>query len=366
MASSWIILSTVNVSQFDPFQVKKYESCLQYCKVCEGFKAPRSHHCRKCGRCVLKMDHHCPWINNCVGWGNQAFFVYFLSFAVIGCAHATYILMASLIRGLNRYHYLYHGQYHLATVEFTHVSLVCCILSLGLAIGVVIAVGMLLVFQVLSVCRNKTGIEAWIMEKAKYRREGTGDVFNFPYNLGCWRNVKQVFPQLFSCATVGDGLWWQVNEGSDQFTLTLEQLAQKDEKRMRTKTYTIVKRATGSWCPIWSQGCKVGCQPPFTDEARVPLEPGDVVKVTRWKKHWLFGEKDWPGKKTEEQRNGNGKEDPKGTKKAIVDKGWFPRKCAIELIENDDDDRQYLNKHKPVQHHHHSTTTTTNTTRRKK
>lgn len=325
-----------------PFQKPKQEQCLQYCKVCVGFKAPRSHHCRKCNRCVIRMDHHCPWINNCVGWGNQAYFMYFLSCAVIGCAHATYILLGSLIRGLNRYNYLYHGQYHLATVEFTKVSLVLCILSLGLAIGVVIAVGMLLVFQVLAVCRNRTGIEDWILEKAKYRREGTGETFVFPYNLGCWRNVKQVFPAPFSCAPVGDGIWWTVNEQSDQFTLTLEQLAQKDEKRMRTKTYTIVKRATGKWFPICSQGWRVGCRPPFTDEARITLEPGDVVYVTRWKRHWLFGERA-PGSKQTTTTEGGDNQKLKGT--VITPKGWFPRKCAIELVENDNDDRQYLNKH---------------------
>ena len=41
---------------------------LQYCEVCRGYKAPRSHHCRKCNRCVKKMDHHCPWIGNCLVW----------------------------------------------------------------------------------------------------------------------------------------------------------------------------------------------------------------------------------------------------------------------------------------------------------
>lgn len=35
---------------------KKHESYLQLCAVCPGtFKAPRAHHCRKCGRCVAKM-----------------------------------------------------------------------------------------------------------------------------------------------------------------------------------------------------------------------------------------------------------------------------------------------------------------------
>lgn len=44
--------------------------------------------------------------------------------------------------------YVYSGQYHLATVHFGLPSLVMCVFSLGLAVGVVVAVGMLLVFQV--------------------------------------------------------------------------------------------------------------------------------------------------------------------------------------------------------------------------
>lgn len=42
-------------------QHKDDEKYLQFCKFCEGFKAPRSHHCQRCHRCVIKMDHHCPW-----------------------------------------------------------------------------------------------------------------------------------------------------------------------------------------------------------------------------------------------------------------------------------------------------------------
>lgn len=42
------------------------ENYLQYCHRCKGFKAPRSHHCTKCERCVMKMDHHCRniFLNN--------------------------------------------------------------------------------------------------------------------------------------------------------------------------------------------------------------------------------------------------------------------------------------------------------------
>ena len=30
---------------------------------------------------------------------------------------------------------------------------------------------------------------------------------------------------------------------------------------------------------------------PWSMESRIELEEGDTVMVTRWKKHWLYGEK---------------------------------------------------------------------------
>mgnify|MGYP001386156697 CR=1 FL=1 len=29
-----------------------------YCAICELYKPPRCHHCRRCNKCVLRMDHH--------------------------------------------------------------------------------------------------------------------------------------------------------------------------------------------------------------------------------------------------------------------------------------------------------------------
>lgn len=94
-----------------------------------------------------------------------------------------------------------------------------CVLSLGLAVGVVIAVGMLLIFQLRSIARNRTGIEDWILEKAKYRREHSGEEFIYPYDLGYKRNIKQVIS--WSCAPIGDGIVWEINDKCDQYTLTV-------------------------------------------------------------------------------------------------------------------------------------------------
>lgn len=93
------------------------------------------------------MDHHCPWINNCVGWGNQAHFTAFLTFTVLGCIHASIILGCSLYKALYRMHYLYYQRGSIVYLGLY--GTVFCVFSLGLAIGAVIAVGMLLFFQVL-------------------------------------------------------------------------------------------------------------------------------------------------------------------------------------------------------------------------
>uniref|UniRef100_A0A182Y4U2 Palmitoyltransferase n=1 Tax=Anopheles stephensi TaxID=30069 RepID=A0A182Y4U2_ANOST len=295
------------------------EQYLQFCHVCDGFKAPRSHHCRKCNRCVIKMDHHCPWINNCVGWANHGYFTAFLTFAVLGCIHATAILSVSLYVGLYRDWYIYYGQYSKVNVKLTIWSLVLCVFNIGLAIGVVITVGALLVYQLRSIFNNRTAIEDWILEKARYRKERNNETFTYPYDLGRWKNMKQVIN--ITCTAAGNGVEWPVVEGCDQYTLTREQLAQKEEKRARTRTYTIHRPATGSWVPLLSQGFKVCLSPPLTDEPRIKLAVGDLVRVTRWRKHWLFGEKI---QEAESEAN----------VKRI--RGWFPRQCAVEYAEYDD------------------------------
>lgn len=76
---------------------------------------------------------------------------------------------------------------------------------------------------------------------------------------------------------------------------------------------------SGFWMPI-TQGLGVCLHPPCTEEPRIKLEVGDTVLVTRWRKYWLFGEK-------VQNVVANGHE----TVPRI--KGWFPRKCAVEIVD---------------------------------
>jgi len=46
-----------------------------FCEQCKHPRPERSHHCKVCDCCVLRMDHHCPLIGNCVGWRNHKYYV---------------------------------------------------------------------------------------------------------------------------------------------------------------------------------------------------------------------------------------------------------------------------------------------------
>ncbi|KEY69173.1 hypothetical protein S7711_04955 [Stachybotrys chartarum IBT 7711] len=48
------------------------------CRTCRIPKPARSKHCSICKRCVAKADHHCIFINSCVGYGNQHYFLLLL------------------------------------------------------------------------------------------------------------------------------------------------------------------------------------------------------------------------------------------------------------------------------------------------
>ncbi|ALC46572.1 CG5196 [Drosophila busckii] len=312
----------------------KDKEFLQYCKECEGYKAPRSHHCRKCNRCVKKMDHHCPWINHCVGWQNHAYFSYFLLFSILGSLHGSVVLSFAFYRGIYRYYYLTHGLAHLASVQFTVASIIMCILGMGLAIGVVIGLSMLLYIQLKTIVINQTGIEIWIVEKALYRRyraESTDDAFVYPYDLGWRENLRQVFNE--ECQKRGDGIEWAVAKGCDQYTLTREQLAQKQEKRARTRIYKCTAPVSGRWLPIHSQGWRVCISAPCTDEPRIRLQPEDIIKVTRFRRHWLFGERVLS--ELEQQQ--------KQQRKGYI-RGWFPRRCVVALSESQEDDASETTK----------------------
>ncbi|XP_014262297.1 palmitoyltransferase ZDHHC6 isoform X2 [Cimex lectularius] len=292
---------------------EKDEVYLQFCTSCQGYKAPRSHHCRKCGRCVMKMDHHCPWINNCVGHGNHTNFTMFLFFSSSGCVQAACVISVALYRAFYRAWYAYHSPYN--QVQLSFMSQALTIFAVGLSIGVALSVGALFFFQIRAILNNRTGIEDWIYSKAVSRRLPDDPEFIYPYDLGWKQNLLQVFN--INMETVGDGITWPVVEGCNQYTLTIEQKEQKHEKRLRTRPYIVERAYSGYWFPV-VHGWRVCTHPPLSDEPRIALKPSEIISVTRWRRYWLFGEK--------------AADDPSGKRV----RGWFPRCCVMELNEGGD------------------------------
>ncbi|KAF5025582.1 hypothetical protein F66182_2326 [Fusarium sp. NRRL 66182] len=57
------------------------------CRTCQLLKPARSKHCSVCKRCVAKSDHHCVFINSCVGYGNQHWFILLLLSTAFLCTY---------------------------------------------------------------------------------------------------------------------------------------------------------------------------------------------------------------------------------------------------------------------------------------
>jgi len=247
---------------------------LQFCRICEGYKPPRAHHCRRCRRCCLKMDHHCVWLGKCVGFRNQASFLFFLFGAVFGALHATCMIIV--------FSYL---QLWVRLTMNPNLVLAVMITS-GFGIGTFIAVGVLLYQQVKIALTNKTGIELWILEKAKWRRKEvlkTEEAFVFPYDLGWRENLNETI----GFGTRADGIFYPVVDGSNQFALTVEQKLQKSLKKEKSVRFKCVKRYSGRMFPVWDFPRSV-IHAPCCDDT-IALDVGDEIVITRGRKHWYYG-----------------------------------------------------------------------------
>ncbi|KAH0623743.1 hypothetical protein JD844_006839 [Phrynosoma platyrhinos] len=242
-----------------------------------SYKAPRSHHCRKCNRCVMKMDHHCPWINNCCGFQNHASFTLFLLLAPLGCIHAAFIFVMTM------YTQLYN-------------RLEAFILA------------------------NHTCVHP-LQAKDRINYYQTKETFIFPYDLGSkWNNFKQVF--TWSGIPEGDGLEWPVKEGCHQYSLTIEQLKQKADKRVRSVKYQAIEDYSGACCPL-TKGLRTFFTTPCTEEPRITLRKGDQILATRGLKHWMYGDKI----------------NDLATDDANRIRGWFPRRCVEKCLYDSETDQ---------------------------
>lgn len=149
-----------------------------YCTRCKADRPERTHHCRVCDRCVLKMDHHCPWIANCVGFYNQKAFILFLLYATLGNLVAFISLMPKAYESLLGIMYdpeqyiegitLEPDQYEVIQALIILWDPLLSLLGAILSFSMTIAIGILLYYQALRLLRNTTGIEELDYQDYRY------------------------------------------------------------------------------------------------------------------------------------------------------------------------------------------------------
>jgi len=60
-----------------------YYSKLPMCETCKVHRPPRSTHCKRLGKCVLRFDHYCPYTANAVGFYNHKFFILLVTYGSV-------------------------------------------------------------------------------------------------------------------------------------------------------------------------------------------------------------------------------------------------------------------------------------------
>lgn len=181
-----------------PLAETKTSGSVRHCKWCLKYKPDRSHHCRVCCICVLRMDHHCAWVNNCIGFRNHKYFFLLVAYATADLA----FLVATMLETV-----------WWSTRLDVHVGLMVLLLCVeAFATFLLSVVGSFLVFHVWLMLKAMTTVE--FCEKS-LKMSG----FNSSaYSRGAYGNISSVLgPRpllwLLPCSfPQGDGISWQEGE----------------------------------------------------------------------------------------------------------------------------------------------------------
>lgn len=163
------------IDQEDTAEMKS-SGGLRICKWCALPKPDRTHHCRVCRGCVLRMDHHCPWLANCVGWGNHKYFMLLLVYGSLTCLFVGVTMVESVVKVVGS-----------PKAEF--MSLFAVLLGSTIDLFLFFVLLLFGCFHVYLLTKGMTTIE--FCEK-RLRRS---DVQPPPdmWNLGFWRNFNEAF-----------------------------------------------------------------------------------------------------------------------------------------------------------------------------
>ncbi|GAB4854978.1 hypothetical protein Ancab_023564 [Ancistrocladus abbreviatus] len=146
------------------------------CDKCYAYKPPRTHHCRVCKICILKMDHHCIWINNCVGYMNYKAFFLLVLYGALGSIYSTVIFLSSALQR--------DWMRQSGSLKAFYVA--CGIVMVGLSMTLLT----LLSWHIYLLAHNITTIEYYEGLRAAWLARKSGQSYRHPYDVGCYRNIS--------------------------------------------------------------------------------------------------------------------------------------------------------------------------------
>ncbi|KAJ0243939.1 protein S-acyltransferase 15 [Hirschfeldia incana] len=149
------------------------------CDKCFAYKPLRTHHCRVCRRCVLKMDHHCVWINNCVGYANYKAFFLLVFYATLASIYSTVLLVCCIFKNAESY---------AGNVPLKTFMVACGVVVIGLSI----TLGTLLAWHIYLIAHNMTTIEHYDSKRALWLAKKSGQSFRHQFDLGVYNNITSV------------------------------------------------------------------------------------------------------------------------------------------------------------------------------
>ena len=155
---------------------KGYE---RFCSHCQNFKPPRTHHCRECGRCVLKMDHHCPWVLNCIGFYNYKLFFNMLLYGELTISIITITFFDYIMNEVIYNEDNYENKLNLFIISS----------AFGMIIMIFLLLTMFFLFHCYLIINGSSNIENFDKKKNKRR-----------YDLGIKQNLICIFGR--------NPFWW--------------------------------------------------------------------------------------------------------------------------------------------------------------